>query len=258
MKTDERLVQRRPESTAASGGVSVGEFPSLGRGSQVAGPGLVSLAAFLPRSLANGPGVRSVVWVQGCPFRCPGCFNPEFWEFTGGWPTPVETLVRWIVGRDDTEGVTLTGGEPFAHAAVLAEVAEGAQRAGKSVVIFTGYEKADVLAAYEPETRRLLRSADLLIAGRYREDQPCRHRWLASANQELVFLTDRYRRDEIDGGRKRVEYRIACDGATTVTGFPAHRKAIEGPITHPERVPFQSPGSRSAPRVGRRENEHAP
>ena len=173
MKIEETL-QQEAESTAASSGVAGGGFPLDRSSLLVAGRGLVPLAAFLPRSLANGPGVRSVVWVQGCPFRCPGCFNPEFQEFTGGRPTPVATLVHWIVARDDTEGVTLTGGEPFAHAAVLAAVAEGVQRAGKSVVIFTGYEQGELLAAHEAGTRRLLASADLLIAGRYRADQPCR------------------------------------------------------------------------------------
>jgi anaerobic ribonucleoside-triphosphate reductase activating protein len=181
---------------------------------------LVPLAAFLPRSLANGPGIRSVLWVQGCPFRCPGCFNPDFLEFTGGQPTPVETLVTWILARDDTEGLTFSGGEPFAHAPVLAIVAEQVQREGKSVLIFTGYQKNELLGSPDPGTRRLLQSADLLIAGPYRREQPSRHPWLGSTNQELVFLTERYRREVAEKGRKRIEFRIASDGTTSVTGFP--------------------------------------
>jgi anaerobic ribonucleoside-triphosphate reductase activating protein len=161
-----------------------------------------------------------VLWVQGCPFRCPGCFNPEFWEFTGGQPTPVETVVGWILNRDDTEGVTFSGGEPFAHAGVLAAVAAPVRRAGKSVVIFTGYTQEALLQSDDLEQRRLWQLADLLIAGPYRRDLPSRHPWLSSANQELVFLTDRYRPEDLRTGGRRIEFRIAADGTTTVTGFP--------------------------------------
>ena len=181
---------------------------------------LLPLSAFLPRSRANGPGIRSVLWVQGCPFRCPGCFNPDFLDFTGGRPTPVETVVDWILRRDDTEGVTFSGGEPFAHAAVLAAVAEPIRRARKSVVIFTGYTKEDLWQSDDADQRRLWELADLLIAGPYRRDQPSRHPWLSSANQELVFLTDRYRPEDLQTARKRVEYRIEPGGRVTVTGFP--------------------------------------
>jgi len=184
----------------------------------------VPLAAFLPRSLANGPGIRSVVWVQGCPFRCPGCFNPDFLEFTGGQPTPVETLVSWILARDDTEGLTFSGGEPFAHAAVLAILAEQVQREGKSVVIFTGYEKNELLGSPDGGTRRLLQSADLLIAGPYRREQPSRHPWLSSANQELVFLTNRYGPENLQTWRRPVEFRITRQGQTVITGFPVKRR----------------------------------
>ena len=184
---------------------------------------LVPLAAFLPRSLANGPGIRSVVWVQGCPFRCPGCFNLEFLEFTGGQPTPAETLVSWILDRDDTEGVTFSGGEPFSHAAVLAAVAEQVQRAGKSVMIFTGYEKDELRGSRDEGTRRLLQSADLLIAGPYRRELPSRHPWLSSTNQELVFLTDRYGPEDLQTGRRRVEFRVARKGQMVITGFPVKR-----------------------------------
>jgi anaerobic ribonucleoside-triphosphate reductase activating protein len=178
------------------------------------------VAAFLPRSLANGPGVRSVLWVQGCPFRCPGCFNRDFLPFTGGRPTPVETVVNWILAARETEGVTFSGGEPFSHAGVLARVAEPVRQAGKSVVIFTGYQADVLLASDVPDFRRLLATADLLIAGPYDRDRPLRHPWRSSQNQALVYLTDRYRPEHVDQGSKRVEFRIGSDGTTTITGFP--------------------------------------
>jgi anaerobic ribonucleoside-triphosphate reductase activating protein len=57
----------------------------------------LQLAAYLPRSRANGPGLRSVVWVQGCLFRCPGCFNPDFLPFAGGWVVPAAEVAEWLL-----------------------------------------------------------------------------------------------------------------------------------------------------------------
>lgn len=192
---------------------------------------LVPVAAFLPRSLVNGPGVRSVLWVQGCPLRCAGCFNPEFLEFAGGRPTPIDEVVRWIVSRDDTEGVTFSGGEPFAHAAVLARVAERVWEAGKSVVIFSGFSRQALFARNDDATRRLLDSADLLIAGPYQRELPAPHPWLSSANQQLVFLTDRYTDVGPPATRKRVEYHIQPDGTATVTGFPTRPCRTTSPLS---------------------------
>ena len=56
------------------------------------------LHAFLPRSRANGPGVRAVIWVQGCSLGCPGCFNPQTHAFSGGEVVTVEELFERIVG----------------------------------------------------------------------------------------------------------------------------------------------------------------
>ncbi len=182
-------------------------------------PALVPVAAFLPRSCVNGPGVRSVLWVQGCPFRCAGCFNPDFQSFAGGQATPVATVAGWILARDDTEGVTFSGGEPFAHAEVLAAVAERVRQAGQSVVIFTGFGQDALLSSHEASHRRLLAAADVLIAGPYERARPSRHPWLSSENQELVFLTGRYVRADLETGRKRLEFRIGPGGQTTVTGF---------------------------------------
>jgi anaerobic ribonucleoside-triphosphate reductase activating protein len=176
------------------------------------------IAAWLPRSRANGPGLRSVLWVQGCPFRCPDCCNPDFLAFTGGRTASVAEVAAWLLAEADTEGASFSGGEPFMQAEALAEVAERVQAAGKGVLIFTGFRAATLRKAANPGVRRLLAAADLLVAGPYQRDHPSRHPLRASANQELAFLTDRYR--AADFGPRRLEFRIGAAGAVTVTGFP--------------------------------------
>jgi len=195
-------------------------------------PQRLQIAAYLPRTRANGPGLRSVLWVQGCPFRCAGCFNPDFLAFDGGRGVTPEEAAAWMLAQTDTEGVSFSGGEPFAQAAALGEVAERVRAAGKGVLVFTGYQAGELRASRNAGIHRLLAAADLLVAGRYRGDLPGAHPLLASTNQELVFLTERYRGFDFSA-RRRTEFRIDTNGAVTVTGFPepSVRLGVHGAAT---------------------------
>lgn len=191
-------------------------------------PTMLKLAAFLPHSRANGPWLRSVLWVQGCALRCDGCFNPDFQPFAGGYEATVNEVIALLLAQTDTEGVSFSGGEPFAQAAALAEVAEAVRAAGKGVLIFTGYEIATLRASRNPGMQRLLAATDLIAAGPYRRDLPQRHPLLASTNQELLYLTERYRGVEL--GPRRSEFRIGADGEVSVTGFPVAMQAVTFPL----------------------------
>ena len=192
-------------------------------------PQHIQVAAYLPRSRANGPGLRSVLWVQGCPLRCVGCFNPDLLCFEGGHSEAVAAVADRMLSDAETEGVSFSGGEPFAQAAPLAELAERIRAAGKGVLIFTGCTAAVLAARTDAGTRRLLAAADLLVAGPYRRELPSRHPLLASANQELVFLTERYR--DADLGPRRSEIRIGAGGELTLTGFPRNACAVPRPAS---------------------------
>ena len=180
----------------------------------------LKLAAFLPHSRANGPGLRSVLWVQGCPSRCTGCFNPSFQPFDDGHEMTPDDVIALLLAEQDTEGVSFSGGEPFAQAAALACVAEAMRAADKGVLIFTGQEAAVLRKSRNPGVRRLLAAADLLAAGPYRHGLPQRHPLLASTNQELLHLTERYRHMEL--GPPRCEFRIGAGGSVSLTGFPVN------------------------------------
>jgi anaerobic ribonucleoside-triphosphate reductase activating protein len=178
----------------------------------------LNLARTIRRSAANGPGERFVIWVQGCPLACPGCWNPDTWSFARRDVRDVETLFDEVLGVTGIEGVTFTGGEPFAQARALADLAARVQGAGLSVVVFSGYELHELDGTDE---RRLLGHIDLLVAGRYLQDEreeglPLR----GSRNQRLHFLSDRYGPDNLTDS-PAVEVHLGPDGSITVTGFPS-------------------------------------
>jgi anaerobic ribonucleoside-triphosphate reductase activating protein len=187
-------------------------------------PLTMQIAQVVPCTEAEGPGKRFAVWFQGCPLRCPGCCNPEFLPFRGGETKTETDMAAWVRdSRDENgiEGITLLGGEPFAHAAAGVALASAARELGLSVMVFTGYTIEELRGRAEPEVAELIRLTDILVDGPYDRDKPdSERRWIGSTNQRIHFLTSRYEFD--DQWRKKNTLEIRVSGSEiTVNGFPA-------------------------------------
>ena len=182
----------------------------------------LSIHRFLPQTSAEGPGVRAALWVQGCPIRCPGCFNPQTWNAQGGTKATVPQVLEWILDAEGIQGVSFLGGEPFTQASALAELGTECQKHGLSVVTFTGYEHSAIQSAAREDWNRLLKVTDLLLAGPFLQARLDLTRpWIGSANQEFVFLTPRYRHLEsaILNTRNSVEIKIDEVGGISLNGL---------------------------------------
>lgn len=195
----------------------------------------LKLAGFLARSSVNGPGIRAVVWVQGCPIRCSGCFNSRLLSFSGGRTVQPGDLAEKILALDNIDGVTFSGGEPFAQAAPLAELGTLLRSSGLSVVTFTGFTWDQIISKDRRSWRRLLSVTDLLIAGPFvnrtvmtMDSSPAhtgkRGIWLCEgepANGPDICEPADYT------VCTEIEFTIRRDGQTIVTGFPGHRLVTE-------------------------------
>jgi anaerobic ribonucleoside-triphosphate reductase activating protein len=148
----------------------------------------LALAGFEEDAIADGPGLRAVVFVQGCPHHCPGCHNPQTWSFEGGTRVAVETVAQRIMRNPLTTGVTFSGGEPFAQAEALAALAE--RLGGRyELAVYTGYtfEALQALAAENEGVARLLKAADILVDGPFKIAEKDRTiLWRGSRNQRLL------------------------------------------------------------------------
>lgn len=160
-------------------------------GSLPQGP-LVRLAGWQADSAVDGPGLRFVVFAQGCPHRCPGCHNPETHLPIGGKVLSVDQIFDLYQQSPGQEGITLSGGEPFAQAGPLALLAAKVKAAGGDVVCYTGYlhERLKILAQTQADVAQLLQTIDLLIDGPFILAQrtltlPFR----GSSNQRIIPLT---------------------------------------------------------------------
>ncbi len=148
---------------------------------------------FLNGSKANGPGSRSVIWLQGCALDCPGCCNPQTHSLNDGSLITIDDMIEKVVILSSTiEGITISGGEPFLQAEALYEfLSQLKQRTNLSVLLFSGYEKEILEDA--PHFRQCLDRIDALICGPYRQDNaPDYRRFCSSENQTLWLLSDRY------------------------------------------------------------------
>jgi anaerobic ribonucleoside-triphosphate reductase activating protein len=187
----------------------------------------IRLHAFEPASRANGPGLRAVVWVQGCTLGCPGCFNPTTHEPSGGYETKVEALAEEILALRDIDGVSISGGEPFQQPEALAELVRRLRQTSLSILVFSGYTLKRIQAL--PFGPAILASIDVLVAGLYVRERHSGQGLLGSTNQCLHLLTSRYQPGDFTK-LPRGEVILHRDGTMTVTGFARFSGPLERPL----------------------------
>jgi len=179
---------------------------------------LLNLAQLLPQSRANGPGLRMVLWVQGCPFRCPNCQNPDYLEFKLNQVVTVDRVWQIFKQTPGLEGISFSGGEPFAQAVALSEIARRVRDSGKTVVSWTGYTLEELQTRKIKGATDLLSCVDLLIDGLFMEKQAGYYPLRGSANQRLHFLTGNITEAELIN-IPRQEW-VMTREKLTYTGFP--------------------------------------
>jgi anaerobic ribonucleoside-triphosphate reductase activating protein len=135
----------------------------------------IKIAGTANDSIVDGPGIRFTIFTQGCPHHCEGCHNPGTHDFDGGRYEETAELIRKIKENPLLDGVTFSGGEPFCQAYPLVEIAKAAKSLGLDIVTYTGYTFEYLVDNADGENgfSELLSVTDILIDGRYIEEQRC-------------------------------------------------------------------------------------
>jgi anaerobic ribonucleoside-triphosphate reductase activating protein len=179
---------------------------------------LLRVHAVEPRSRANGPGARFVVWFQGCTLGCPGCFNPTTHDATAGRAVAIDELVAELTRAaraGHIEGVSLSGGEPLQQPEAACALLDAARALGLSTLAFSGYTLDEIRAL--PGGPAVLARLDVLIDGRYVARERLAIGLRGSANQRIHLLTDRYSRAAVEE-TPVAEIRIGPTGDVILTG----------------------------------------
>lgn len=189
---------------------------------------------FVAHSRVNGPGMRAVVYFQGCNLGCDGCWNPATHTFTG-LSHEAQDVAERVAAAHQTqfiEGVTFSGGEPMQQALDLLEVVLLLKRARPEISIgmYSGYTERELdsgrfwtRCGIAQEARRrvwadIKQELDFAVLGRFVTARPSQLPMRTSANQVLRLFSDRYREEHF----KPLEFEVSIEsaGLVQITGFP--------------------------------------
>lgn len=160
----------------------------------------LNVHSFIETSLGNGPGRRCVLWLQGCSLNCPGCFNADTHDFSGGEQLSIDEVLARINAAQEqfgVTGVTISGGEPLQQTegtVALLELVR--QKTDLSAVVFTGFSFEEVSAM--PVFQRLKNCVDALICGRYVESMRVATGLQGSTNKTFHYFSERYQQSDFD------------------------------------------------------------
>ena len=170
---------------------------------------MLELSGIVSDSIVDGPGIRTTVFSQGCPHHCPGCHNPDTWEFGCGTPIEEEAVLHIVRSNPLCRGVTFSGGEPFAQAAAFAKLAKLLKEAGYEVASYTGYTFEQLLKGNSQQLA-LLENIDILIDGPFlMEEKTLELSFRGSRNQRIIHVPESLRQGKavcITSGRWAGDY----------------------------------------------------
>lgn len=148
--------------------------------------------------IANGPGIRVSIFMQGCTFKCKECFNPETHDFAGGKEFNNEVIEKIIdiAKEDHIAGLSILGGEPLHPKNIegtikLAKAFKDKYK-NKTIWVWTGFNYEDVC------NKEIFNYIDVLIDGRYKDElHDFRLKWRGSSNQRVIDIKKSIKNNKI-------------------------------------------------------------
>lgn len=145
----------------------------------------IRISGIVEESIVDGPGIRLVVFTQGCKHNCNGCHNPETHSLKGGTLVDLNNILHRIKTNPLLDGITLSGGEPFEQAIECSILAKEVRKLGLNVVTYTGYTFEEIMR--RENFRSLLLETDLLIDGKFEmENKTMMLSFRGSSNQRII------------------------------------------------------------------------
>ena len=150
----------------------------------------IRLAADLQTdSIVDGPGLRAVLWTQGCGHHCKGCQNPQTWDFEGGGLVPISAVLEAIDELEYQSGLTFSGGDPMYQPEACNIIAEYAKKKGLNIWVYTGFTWEEIMKMAKKDNvyNEFLKYVDVLVDGRFiLEERDLNLLFRGSRNQRLI------------------------------------------------------------------------
>lgn len=154
------------------------------------------IASIIEESIVDGPGVRYVIFVQGCKHKCSGCHNPSTWNTEGGTFMTTKELCNNLKKITHTKRLTVSGGEPMLQCSELAHVLKYAKKLNFEVCVYTGFTYEEIFQ--DIHKVMCLNYIDVLIDGKYEEDKKSLDlKYKRSSNQRIIDVKESINKDKI-------------------------------------------------------------
>lgn len=149
----------------------------------------IRIAGVVRESIVDGPGIRFVVFCQGCPHHCEGCHNPDTHDFDGGYDCQIEKIVAAVEANPLLDGVTFSGGEPFCQPEAFYNLGIELKKRNLKLMAYSGYTYEELLSMNNEAVDKLLSILDLLVDGRYaKEERDLTLLFRGSRNQRVIDM----------------------------------------------------------------------
>lgn len=151
----------------------------------------IRIAGVVRESIVDGPGLRFVVFCQGCPHNCKGCHNPITHDFEGGYDCNIDKILKAIDENPLLDGVTFSGGEPVCQSSNFLSLAKELVKRELNILMFTGYTFDQVIkmAENDKDLKELLSLLDIMIDGPYIEsERDLTLQFRGSKNQRILDM----------------------------------------------------------------------
>ena len=160
----------------------------------------IKLSGEIKESIVDGPGIRYVIFTQGCHHHCKGCHNPETHDVNGGYFKEISEIVEDFKKYPYMSGLTLSGGEPFLQKNEILELilAFKTLYPKKNIVIFTGFTFEELSKLNDTSINKVLENTDYLIDGKFiLEQRDISLKFRGSSNQRIIDLKKTLSSNEI-------------------------------------------------------------
>lgn len=163
--------------------------------------GFIRLAADLQSdSIVDGPGLRTVIWTQGCSHNCPGCQNPQTHDFNGGGLIDLDLVKEAIDELEYQTGITFSGGDPMFQPYACTDLAAYCKNKGYNIWVYTGFTFEELMKMSEnkPIYREFLNHIDVLVDGKFiEEEKNLNLLFRGSNNQRLIDIPASLEKGEV-------------------------------------------------------------
>jgi anaerobic ribonucleoside-triphosphate reductase activating protein len=153
----------------------------------------IRLAGIVYESLVNGPGIRRVLFSQGCEHNCEGCFNKETHSFNDGKLMDMDDIIKGIRENPMLSGITFSGGDPFEQADKFAYIAKNIKKPDFDIWCYTGYTYEFIIENLDKRLgwKELLSSIDILVDGKFELDKyKSNLKYRGSSNQRIINVQE--------------------------------------------------------------------